>query len=232
MHLAALLVGLIACVAIIVLGVRFILQPRQATLDFGIARRQPPRPHRDQGSSRHHLRDGAARGLGVRRWHDARLGACRRGDHTDRGRTDRPNKRREALKGIGCPRAHSGTARCCGPRSRAGMKDPADDRTHCRRDSTSPTTCSLNQEGTNEQPGNQNHAAPAAHGPTRQPAIARSDDEALVHLAVVGDTYTVLLSGEQTTAASRCSTCSFRRVAGLRRTVTTSRNASGCWPAR
>src|SRR3954451_15605082 len=37
MHLAALLVGLIACVAIIVLGVRFIVQPRQATLDFGIA---------------------------------------------------------------------------------------------------------------------------------------------------------------------------------------------------
>ena len=37
MHLAALLVGLIACVAIIVLGIRFILQPRQATLDFGIA---------------------------------------------------------------------------------------------------------------------------------------------------------------------------------------------------
>jgi hypothetical protein len=37
MELAALLVGLVACVAIIVLGVRFILQPRQATLDFGIA---------------------------------------------------------------------------------------------------------------------------------------------------------------------------------------------------
>jgi hypothetical protein len=37
MDLAALLVGLIACVAIIVLGIRFILQPRQATLDFGIA---------------------------------------------------------------------------------------------------------------------------------------------------------------------------------------------------
>jgi thiamine transporter ThiT len=37
MHLTALLVGLIACVAIIVLGARFILQPRQATLDFGIA---------------------------------------------------------------------------------------------------------------------------------------------------------------------------------------------------
>jgi hypothetical protein len=37
MHLAALLVGLIACVAIIVLGIRFVLRPRQATLDFGIA---------------------------------------------------------------------------------------------------------------------------------------------------------------------------------------------------
>jgi len=36
MHLAALLVGLIACVAIIVLGVRFFLVPRQATLDFGV----------------------------------------------------------------------------------------------------------------------------------------------------------------------------------------------------
>jgi quercetin dioxygenase-like cupin family protein len=38
----------------------------------------------------------------------------------------------------------------------------------------------------------------AADDPTRQLAIARSDDEALLHLAVVGDTYTVLLSGEQT----------------------------------
>jgi hypothetical protein len=37
MQPAALLVGLIACAAIIVLGIRFFLQPRQATLDFGIA---------------------------------------------------------------------------------------------------------------------------------------------------------------------------------------------------
>src|SRR3954453_22354742 len=37
MHLAALLVGLIASLAIIALGARFVLQPRQATLDFGIA---------------------------------------------------------------------------------------------------------------------------------------------------------------------------------------------------
>jgi len=38
----------------------------------------------------------------------------------------------------------------------------------------------------------------AADDPTRELAIARSDDDALVHLAVVGDTYTVLLPGEQT----------------------------------
>jgi quercetin dioxygenase-like cupin family protein len=38
----------------------------------------------------------------------------------------------------------------------------------------------------------------AADDPTRELAIARPDDESLVHLAVVGDTYTVLLSGEQT----------------------------------
>jgi hypothetical protein len=37
MHLAALLVGLIACAAIIVVGIRFFLTPRQATLDFGVA---------------------------------------------------------------------------------------------------------------------------------------------------------------------------------------------------
>src|SRR3954462_11701878 len=37
MQLAALLVGLIACAGIVVLGVRFLLQPRQATLAFGVA---------------------------------------------------------------------------------------------------------------------------------------------------------------------------------------------------
>ena len=37
MPIAALVVGLIACTAIIGLGIRFFLQPRQATLDFGIA---------------------------------------------------------------------------------------------------------------------------------------------------------------------------------------------------
>src|SRR3954468_24236887 len=38
----------------------------------------------------------------------------------------------------------------------------------------------------------------AADDPTRELAIARPDDDTLIHLAVVGDTYTVLLSGEQT----------------------------------
>ena len=38
----------------------------------------------------------------------------------------------------------------------------------------------------------------APDDPTRELAIARPDDEALVHLTVVGDTYTVLLAGEQT----------------------------------
>lgn len=37
MHLAALLVALIACAAIIAIGIRFLLQPRQATLAFGVA---------------------------------------------------------------------------------------------------------------------------------------------------------------------------------------------------
>jgi hypothetical protein len=37
MHYVALVIGVVACVAIIVLGIRFFVQPRRATLDFGIA---------------------------------------------------------------------------------------------------------------------------------------------------------------------------------------------------
>jgi len=37
MHLAALVIALVACVAIIVLGARFLVAPRKATLDFGVA---------------------------------------------------------------------------------------------------------------------------------------------------------------------------------------------------
>lgn len=37
MHVAALVIAIIAAVAIIGLGTRFILSPRQATLDYGVA---------------------------------------------------------------------------------------------------------------------------------------------------------------------------------------------------
>ena len=37
MNLAALIFAFIACVTIIALGIRFLLAPRQATLDFGVA---------------------------------------------------------------------------------------------------------------------------------------------------------------------------------------------------
>jgi hypothetical protein len=37
MHLAALLIAVLGCVAIIVLGARFLLQPREATLAYGVA---------------------------------------------------------------------------------------------------------------------------------------------------------------------------------------------------
>jgi hypothetical protein len=37
MNLAALLVALIACLAIIAIGIRFLLAPRQATLAYGVA---------------------------------------------------------------------------------------------------------------------------------------------------------------------------------------------------
>jgi hypothetical protein len=72
----------------------------------------------------------------------------------------------------------------------------------------------------------------AADDPTRELAIARSDDEARVHLAVVGDTYTVLLSGEQTDGRFAMLDMLIPPGPGQRRTVTTSRNASGCWRAR
>jgi hypothetical protein len=37
MHLAALVLGVAACAAIVAIGVRFVVRPRRATLDFGIA---------------------------------------------------------------------------------------------------------------------------------------------------------------------------------------------------
>jgi hypothetical protein len=37
MHLAALLVAVLGCLGIVVIGTRFLLTPRRATLDFGVA---------------------------------------------------------------------------------------------------------------------------------------------------------------------------------------------------
>jgi hypothetical protein len=37
MHLAALLVAVLGCLGIVVIGIRFLLTPRRATLDFGVA---------------------------------------------------------------------------------------------------------------------------------------------------------------------------------------------------
>jgi quercetin dioxygenase-like cupin family protein len=72
------------------------------------------------------------------------------------------------------------------------MSDPADDRP-TRRVTRFPTG-----ENNMNNSAMSTTAPLAADDPTRELAIARSDDEALLHLAVVGDTYTVLLSGEQT----------------------------------
>ena len=48
-----------------------------------------------------------------------------------------------------------------------------------------------------DNPARENGPSPADE-PSRDLALAHPDDPALVHLAVVGDTYTVLFSGDQT----------------------------------
>src|SRR5690348_14896286 len=55
-----------------------------------------------------------------------------------------------------------------------------------------------NRRNTMDNPAGETRTPLAADDPSREVAIARPDDGTLVHLAVVGDTYTVLLSGEQT----------------------------------
>src|SRR5947199_8665145 len=60
----------------------------------------------------------------------------------------------------------------------------------------------------------------------REPAIARPADPDLLHLAVVGDTYTVLLSGEPTAGRLAMLDMLIPRAAGRHRTGTTSRSAS------
>jgi uncharacterized protein DUF4267 len=129
MHLAALLLALIACAAIIAIGSRFLLQPRQATLAFGVAADNiraltEIKGVRDITSGVVPLVVWAAAG---RRPHGARLGADRRGPHADGRRRDRAHQRREALYRAGHPRAHGWTARRGRPRPGTGVNDATDD---------------------------------------------------------------------------------------------------------
>ena len=63
---------------------------------------------------------------------------------------------------------------------------------------------------------------------SRDLTVARPDeDQSLPHIGLVGDTYTILVTGRATPPAStRSSTCMCRRAAGRRRTATTSRRCS------
>jgi hypothetical protein len=74
-------------------------------------------------------------------------------------------------------------------------------------------------------------ARPGEDAP-RELAIARPEDPALVHLAVVGDTYTVLFSGEQTAGRFAMLDMLIPPGGGPRRIVTISRSASGSSRAR
>jgi hypothetical protein len=79
---------------IIVLGIRFLLQPRQATLDFGVAADNLRALTEIKGAR--DITSGVLL-LVVLAWpRDIRPGAGRRGNHADRGRADRDYKRREA----------------------------------------------------------------------------------------------------------------------------------------
>src|SRR6478609_4036459 len=119
MHLTALLIALIAGVAIIVLGARFILQPRQATLDFGIAADDlrgltEIKGARDIASGVVLLVAWAAAGPTALGWVLVAAAIT-----PDRRCTDRPHQRREAREGSGCSRPHRDAARRCRPRPRA-----------------------------------------------------------------------------------------------------------------
>ncbi len=61
---------------------------------------------------------------------------------------------------------------------------------------------------------------------SRQLTVAAPDSPDLPHIAVVGDTYTVLLSGEDTGGRFAISTCWFPRAAARRHTATTSTKPS------
>ena len=62
---------------------------------------------------------------------------------------------------------------------------------------------------------------------SRRLTIARPDeDQGLPHIGLVGDTYTILVAGQDTAGSTPSSTCTSRQAAARRRTGTTSRRCS------
>ena len=123
MHLAALLVAVIACVAIIALGSRFLLQPRQATLAFGVAADNiraltAIKGVRDITSGVVPLVVWAAAGRTALGWVMVAAALTAAGDATDRA-----HQRREALYRTGHPRAHGRTARRGRPHPGTGVNE-------------------------------------------------------------------------------------------------------------
>jgi hypothetical protein len=68
--------------------------------------------------------------------------------------------------------------------------------------------------------------------PSRGLTVARPDeDQTLPHIGLVGDTYTILVTGDDT-AGTPSSTCTSRRAEGRHRTGTISRKCSPSWTGR
>ena len=85
----------------------------------------------------------------------------------------------------------------------------------------------------NDNPAVPQHPAIPPDDPRRRLAIARPDDPALAHLGLVGDTYTILLTGDDT--AGLVHPHRHARPSGRRaplRTATTSRRCSPCSTGR
>jgi len=74
----------------------------------------------------------------------------------------------------------------------------------------------------NPQTGSQ--AALPADDPQRKLAVTRTESGR--HIGVVGDTYTILVTGKDTAGRFCLVECSFRREAGRRRIATTSKKPS------
>jgi hypothetical protein len=71
-----------------------------------------------------------------------------------------------------------------------------------------------------------------ADDPRRSATIVHADDGDIPHISLAGDTYTILLKGDDTAGRYTSSTRTYRPVVALRPTVTTSRRCSPFWTAR